>query len=138
MRVVLDTNVWLSALLWGGLPDQILQRVERGDLEAIASESILDELAKTIDRPKLQRRLNQLGLNRDVLLLTVRQIIVLVPEELISVENLRDPKDAMIVSAAIVGNADVIITGDQDLLVLGEVGQIRILTPRDFLALDHD
>jgi uncharacterized protein len=135
---VLDTNVWLSALLWGGLPDQILQRVERGELEAIASESILDELAKTIDRPKIQRRLNQLSLNRDVLLLTVRQIIVLVPEELISVENLRDPKDAMIVSAAIVGNADVIITGDQDLLVLGEVGQIRILTPRDFLALDHD
>jgi uncharacterized protein len=135
MRVVLDTNVWLSALLWGGLPDQILQRVERGELEAIASESILDELARTIDRPKLQKRLNQLGLNRDVLLLAVRQMVVLVREEAISVENLRDPKDAIIVAAAIVGNADVIITGDKDLLVLGAVGQIRIITAKDFLTL---
>jgi uncharacterized protein len=50
------------------------------------------------------------------------------------VENLRDPKDAMIVAAAIVGRATVIITGDQDLLVLEAVAGVKMLTPRDFLA----
>jgi uncharacterized protein len=133
MRVVLDTNIWLSGLLWGGLPGQILQQVELGALRAIASEAILDELARTLDRPKFQRRLERLGLDVAGILGAVRQVVVMVPDELIVVENLRDPKDAMIVAAAIVGNAGVIITGDQDLLVLGEVNGVKILTPRDFL-----
>jgi uncharacterized protein len=133
MRVVLDTNIWLSGLLWGGLPGQILQQVELGALRAIASEAILDELARTLDRPKFQRRLERLGLDIAGILGAVRQVVVMVPDELIVVENLRDPKDAMIVAAAIVGNAGVIITGDQDLLVLGEVNGVKILMPRDFL-----
>jgi hypothetical protein len=57
MRIVLDTNVWLSALLWGGVPDQILEQIERGALQVIGSEAILDELRRTLDRPKLQKRL---------------------------------------------------------------------------------
>jgi uncharacterized protein len=136
MKVVLDTNIWLSGLLWGGLPGQILQQVELGTLQAIASEAILDELARTLDRPKFQRRLERLGLDVAGILGAVRQVVVMVPDELIVVENLRDPKDAMIVAAAIVGSASVIITGDQDLLVLGEVSGVKILTPRDFLERD--
>jgi uncharacterized protein len=72
MRVVLDTNVWLSGLLWGGLPSQIVQQVELGELQAIASEAILDELVRTLDRPKLQRRLSQLRLDAASILLVVR------------------------------------------------------------------
>jgi uncharacterized protein len=134
MRVVIDTNVWLSGLLWGGLPDQILQQVDSGTIQAIASEEILDELARTLDRPKLQRRLNQLGLKAAAIMLAVRQVVIVVKDVPIPVENLRDPKDAMIVAAAIVGKADVIVTGDQDLLVLDTVAGIKILTPRDFLV----
>jgi uncharacterized protein len=134
MRVVIDTNVWLSGLLWGGLPDQILQQVDSGTIQAIASEAILDELARTLDRPKLQRRLNQLGLKAAAIMLAVRQVVIVVKDVPIPVENLRDPKDAMIVAAAIVGKADVIVTGDQDLLVLDTVAGIKILTPRDFLV----
>jgi uncharacterized protein len=134
MRVVIDTNAWLSGLLWGGLPDQILQQVDSGTIQAIASEAILDELARTLDRPKLQRRLNQLGLKAAAIMLAVRQVVIVVKDVPIPVENLRDPKDAMIVAAAIVGKADVIVTGDQDLLVLDTVAGIKILTPRDFLV----
>jgi uncharacterized protein len=133
MRAVLDTNVWLSGLLWGGLPSQLVQQVECGELQAIASEAILDELVRTLARPKLQRRLSQLRLDAASIMLVVRQAVVIVPDAAIAVENLRDPKDAMIVAAAIVGRATVIITGDQDLLVLEAVAGIKILTPRDFL-----
>jgi uncharacterized protein len=52
MRVVLDTNVWLSALLWGRALDPIVQRIENGELQAIGSDEILDELARTLERPK--------------------------------------------------------------------------------------
>jgi uncharacterized protein len=133
MRVVLDTNVWLSAILWGGVPGQILQRVESGELQAIGSEAILDELMRTLDRPKLQKRLTQLGLEADAVMRAIRQVMVVVPTAPIEVPNLRDPKDAIIVAAAIAGNVDAITTGDQDLLVLGTVEGIPILLPRDFL-----
>jgi uncharacterized protein len=134
MRVVLDTNVWLSGLLWGGVPDQILQRVERGEIQAIGSAEILDEVCRTLSRPKLQKRLTQLGLDANAVMLSVRQVITLVPTEPVQVPNLRDPKDAMIIAAAVGGQAEFIISGDQDLLVLGQVGEIVILSPRDFIA----
>jgi uncharacterized protein len=134
MRVVLDTNVWLSGLLWGGVPDQILQRVERGEIQAIGSVEILDELCWTLSRPKLQKRLTQLGIDANSVMLSVRQVMTLVPTEPLQVPNLRDPKDAMIIAAAGGGQAALIISGDQDLLVLGQVGEIIILSPRDFIA----
>jgi len=74
MRVVLDTNIWLSGLLWGGVPDQILQLVEQGEIEVIGSEEILDELQKTLQRPKLQKRLKQLEITADAVMLVVRQV----------------------------------------------------------------
>jgi uncharacterized protein len=134
MSVVLDTNVWLSAILWGGVPGQILQRVESGELQAIGSEAILDELTRTLNRPKLQKRLKQLGLEADAVMQAIRQVMVVVPTVSIEVPNLRDPKDAIIVAAAIAGNVEAIVTGDQDLLVLGTVEGIPILLPRDFLS----
>lgn len=134
MQVVLDTNVWLSAILWGGLPDLILQQIETGKLQAIVSEEILTELARTLERPKLQKRLQQLGLEDNAVMLAVRQKVTIVPTIRIQVPDLRDPKDEIILAAAVAGNADAIITGDEDLLVLVKVQGIPILSPRDFLA----
>jgi uncharacterized protein len=133
MRIVLDTNVWLSAILWGGVPGQILEQIERGALQVIGSEAILDELRRTLDRPKLQKRLTQLELEADAVLLAIRQVMIVVSPVSIEVPNLRDPKDAIIVAAAVAGDANVIVTGDQDLLVLGEVEGISMLLPYDFL-----
>jgi uncharacterized protein len=67
-------------------------------------------------------------------MLAVRQAVVIVESEVIQVDNLRDPKDAIIIAAAISGEAAFIISGDQDLLVLQEISSIPILSPRDFIA----
>jgi uncharacterized protein len=134
MRVVLDTNVWLSGLLWGGVPDQVLQRVELGEFEAISSEEILDELLKTLQRPKLQKRLNQLELSADTVMMVVRLAVTIVRIERLEIPELRDPKDGMIIASAVAGNAEFIITGDRDLLVLSQFSGIPILSPTDFLA----
>ena len=134
MRVVIDTNIWLSGLLWGGVPDQILQLVEQGQIEAIGSEEILDELQRILQRLKLQKRLKQLEITADSVMLAVRQVMTIVRVERLEVSGLRDPKDAIIIAAAVSGNANLIITGDQDLLVLREFSGIQMLSPRDFLA----
>jgi uncharacterized protein len=133
MLVVLDTNVWLSALLWGGAPDRILQLVEQGELQAIGSDAILDELATTLEKPKLKKRLQQLSLDRNAVMLAVRQTMVVVVAKPLKVPDLRDPKDEMIIAAAVAGQAAAIISGDKDLLVLVEFQGIPIQSPRDFL-----
>jgi uncharacterized protein len=133
MRVVLDTNVWLSGLLWGGTPDRILQQVEAGTIQVIISEDILDELARTLARPKLQKRLNQLGLEVDAVMTAVRRVVIIVVANPVQVPDLRDPKDEIIIAAAISGCVEFIISGDQDLLVLASVEGIPIVSPRDFL-----
>jgi uncharacterized protein len=134
MRVVLDTNVWLSGLLWGGVPDQVLQLVEQNQVEAIGSEEILDELRRTLQRPKLQKRLMQLELTADTVMLVIQQVMTIVRVEPLEIPGLRDPKDAIILASAVSGGARFVITGDQDLLVLREYSGIRIVSPNDFLA----
>ena len=58
-------------------------------------------------------------------------IVVLI--EPLQIPNLRDPKDAIIIASALAGGSEIIVSGDQDLLVLEEVAGIKILSPKDFL-----
>jgi putative PIN family toxin of toxin-antitoxin system len=53
MRVIIDTNIWVSGLLWGGMPNQVLQRVRQGAVQALTTEPLLAEIARTFAYPKL-------------------------------------------------------------------------------------
>ncbi len=53
MRVLLDTNVWISGLLWGGMPNQVVRMARSGQITAIVSIEILTELRNTLGYPKL-------------------------------------------------------------------------------------
>lgn len=133
MKVVIDTNIWVSGLLWGGLPNQVLQRVRQGVVQALATEPLLAEIARTFAYPKLQPKLQQRQETPSSLLLTVQELTQpCIPVQLI-VPMLRDAKDLVVLEAAVGGNAGGIITGDRDLLVLGEFSGIPILSPQDFL-----
>jgi uncharacterized protein len=133
IRVVLDTNIWLSGLLWGGIPRQIIQLCETGRIEIICSDEILEEFRLILNRPKFQKRFNQLIVSADVILAMAREMSTFVITEPVTVDNLRDPKDAIVVAAAIAGQCSVIVSGDEDLLILGTVFEIEIMTPRDFI-----
>lgn len=134
MRVVIDTNVWLSALLWGGQPILIIQLVEKKQIQAISSEDILVELTNTLQKSKLQKRLTQLKLSADNLVIVAKRLMTLVVIEEVIIPELRDPKDQMVLATAIAGNAQIVISGDKDLLVLHPYGYISILLPQDFLS----
>ena len=134
MKVVIDTNVWLSALLWGGQPNLIIQLIEQKQIQAISSENILTELTDILQKPKLQKRLDRLIITADAVVIIAKRLMTLVVIEEVIIPELRDPKDQMVLATAISGNAKIVISGDKDLLVLHPYGNISILLPQEFLA----
>lgn len=127
MRVLLDTNVLVSAVLFGGLPQDLVERAFRGEFELVTSEALLDELEAVLrdrfDRPAVLAR----ALRDEVAsIANVRR-----PPQLPHVT--RDPADDMVLAAALDGRADRIVTGDKDLLVLGAYREIAIVTVRQFV-----
>lgn len=133
MKVLLDTNIWVSALVWGGQVSPILLLAEAKQIILIISEPIFNELSQVLGYEKLQRKIRSIGTTADALTEIVRTLAELHPTALLTVPELRDPKDVIILGTAIASNADVIVTGDLDLLVLVEFAGIPICTPQDFL-----
>ena len=128
MRVVFDTNVLISALIYGGLPRDLLTRVFRGELTLITSVVLMAELEEVL----IDRFAHDAPLAR-----TVRAEIELLAEvvDVSAVERVaRDVDDDSVLAAAIAGEASAIVTGDRHLLVLVEHHGIRIVTPRDFAS----
>jgi uncharacterized protein len=134
MKVVIDTNVWLSALLWGGQPSLIIDLIEQKQIQAISSENILTELTDILQKPKLQKRLDLLIMTADEIVIIAKRLMTLVVIEEIVIPELRDPKDQMVLATAIAGDAQVVISGDKDLLVLHPYQNISILLPQEFLS----
>jgi putative PIN family toxin of toxin-antitoxin system len=133
MKVVLDTNIWVSAIIWGGLPDQILLLREQNKLTIAMSPELLDELECTFNKRKIASKLQALNLTVATIINLIRESVIVYSIEELNVPELRDVDDNIILATAIAAEADMIITGDQDLLVLVEYQGIEIRTAKDFL-----
>ena len=133
MKVVLDTNVWISAWLWRGLPNKLIHLARNKEIQICISESLLAELVNTLSYKKLQQKIQSLNLTKEQLLIGTSEITCIYPITNLNVPELRDPDDNVVLATAIAANAEVIITGDQDLLVLREYQNIQIMTAKDFL-----
>ncbi len=129
MRIVLDTNVVLSALLWRGTPYRLLEVVrERGEARLFTSPALLDELADVLTRPSATKRLTIIGKTaRDVLADYVEAVQVVEPEQVPRVVP-DDADDDQVIAAAIAAGADWIVSGDADLLSMGSHQGIPIIT----------
>ena len=132
MRVVVDVNVWISALLWGGVPDQVLILAEERKIIIYASEALFLELQTTLRRTKFQSKIQSLNLKVEDVINATKDVIQFCPTISVDAPQLRDPKDTIVLAAAIAANAEIIITGDLDLLVLTEFNGIPILTVQNF------
>ncbi|MBD2175524.1 putative toxin-antitoxin system toxin component, PIN family [Pseudanabaena sp. FACHB-1998] len=133
MRLVLDVNVWISGLLWQGVPRQIIDLARSGAVNIITSEPILSELEEVLARTKFKSKMRSLGITSQDLIYLVRHLCEVCVPILVDVPNLRDPDDAVILRTAIAAKALLVVSGDLDLLVLEEFAGIPILTPADFL-----
>lgn len=135
MRVVLDTNIVVSALLWRGAPYRLLNvLVARADCSLVASTPMLEELARVLLRPYLARRLTTIGNDAATILrdyMTVTRLVT--PIDIAPV--CRDADDDMVLATALAAKAELIVSGDDDLLTLGRWRDIAIVTAADAIAL---
>ncbi|MFN6538064.1 MAG: putative toxin-antitoxin system toxin component, PIN family [Nostoc sp. EkiNYC01] len=134
MRVVLDVNVWVSGLLWRGVPGRIFDLAAANKITIYTSEPILADVEEILARNKFQSKINALNTTVKELLSTVEQLSYSCIITSLEVSQLRDPDDTVILATALSANAKAIVTGDLDLLVLIEFNEIPILTPQDFLS----
>jgi uncharacterized protein len=133
-RVVLDTNVWISGLLWTGRPHETLRAAENGRLTLVVSPAIVEEVAEALGRPKFADRLV-------ILRTSVRELVesllslteVSTPRRVIPVVT-ADPEDDMILACARAARVQWLVSGDEHLLAVGRYHGIRIVNPRTFLT----
>ena len=133
MRVVIDTNIWISGLLWRGLPWELLRRAEAAQIELCLTPSMLAELASTLDYEKLQPRLTQLGLTHADLMAYVMSLALVFETAEGETIVTADPDDDVFLRCAVLAGAAWIVSGDHHLLDLGQYSGITIFTIREFL-----
>ncbi len=130
-RVVLDTNVLISAFLSaGGKPAASLDWTLTYAKLLTAAE-LLDELETRLERPRLAKYSTES--HRKEFVAQIRQVAVLVPV-VGTIKVCRDPDDDVVLEVAVSGQTDCIVTGDKDLLMLDPFQEIPILSPADFIA----
>ena len=130
-RVVIDTNVLISSLfLATSTPAQAVDKAVT-NAQLVATMETLRELIEKLHSPKFDRYVRRE--RRDALLERVASLVEII-DVLQSIRASRDAKDDKFLEAAVNGRADVIVTGDKDLLDLNPFRGIAILTPAAYLA----
>ncbi len=131
-RVVLDTNVLISAIEFGGICETIYLQTLKNKIRGITSVILIDELEQTL-KTKFGYSPEQINFISS----TIQKHFELVTP-IVTLELLRDKDDNRVLEAAVAGGCSFIVTGDKDLLSLGIYKSIKILTPRQFLdQLSH-
>lgn len=130
MIVVLDTNVWISALQFAkrrGTPTRALEKAMSEDVIATCKEIEAEILRVLIDKFLWEADRARLALE----MLLARSIRVRLRG---MVKECRDPNDNMFLECAVLANADLLVAGDKDLLVLGTYKSVRILSPAEYVS----
>jgi putative PIN family toxin of toxin-antitoxin system len=132
-RAVIDTNILIRALIKPqGTVGPVLTRLRDGDYTLLYAEPLLDELVAKLALPRIRDKYHLT--DEDVE--TVLALILLRGEPVLPQRRItacRDPKDNVVLEVAVAGEADYIVTGDNDLLVLHPFEGIPIVGPADFL-----
>lgn len=135
--VVLDTNVVVAALLWGGVPRRLLEHIASDPLLTLASSPVLlAELARVLTKAQLQERLRLSALTPGQLVASYRQLVwVLTPQAVPSVVS-GDADDDHVLALAVAARASLIISGDRrHLLPIGRHAGIAVVSPREALSM---
>lgn len=135
MRVVLDTSTVVSGLCWNGPPRQILDLARLRRVELFTSLSLLAELAAVLSRQKFIHRLRVAGVDAKTLVIDYSALARLINQPSPIPRTCRDPDDDEVLACARAAGADLIITGDHDLLSLGDYNNMPIVHSTRGLAL---
>lgn len=136
LRAVLDANVYVSAYVRPeGPPGQIIERFFRdAAFEIVLSAEIVDEVLQALAYPKV-RKATRTNVEAELWLEDILVLSQLIAGEYKISGVSHDPDDDKYIAAAIEGRAVLVVSGDLDLLTVGEHQGVRIVTPRAFLDL---
>lgn len=129
MKVVIDTNVLLSGVFFGGNPLKILDAWRKKRFKWLVSPAILNEYRIAAD--ELTRKYPEIDTDRILELIALNTLLIEAPK--LRNSPCRDPNDTIFLEAALAGSATIIISGDKDLLSLASYQKVLILSPTQFL-----
>jgi hypothetical protein len=136
LRVVLDTNIFVSSLLVKeGLPAQVLDAWRERKFLLATSPTLVSEIQSTLNYPHIRRKYNitNKDVNQLITLLAEDALVVAGDTEAVSGSVPDDPADEAVLACALDAVADLVVSGDRHLLDLAEYRGIRILTVREFM-----
>jgi putative PIN family toxin of toxin-antitoxin system len=133
-RWIADTNTLVSAFLWQGRPGQIIAHAGEKTIQLITSFVLLDELDAVLHSHKLSKAVARTGLTAKQIMTNYKRLAAIVAAPPLMRSICRDPDDDAVLACALAAKADLIVSGDKDLLVLDRLGDIPVLSIRQALA----
>ncbi len=133
MRVTADTNLIVSAALWGGNPRRVIDSARDGFFELYTSPALIAELKDILGRGKFTKQFLRVGFTPEDLVEELLGFAIVVEEVLLPFSVARDPDDDAVLACALASESETIVSGDKDLLDLKEYRGIRIVTASEFL-----
>ena len=133
MRVVVDTNVLISGILWLGIPHRIIELAEEKRITLCMTQPMLDELGEVLQRRKFARYLHTRRTSVEEILSALIPLVELYSTTEIIIDHIADPDDTMFLVCAFTANAEFLISGDDHLLRLKQSGKVKIVNPADFV-----
>lgn len=127
MRLVLDTNVVASAILWGGNPKLLLQAGREKRVELFTSVMMLAELTDILARPKFEKKITASLLSIDQLVDGYAELAQMV-RPTSTPRIVADPDDDVVIGTALAAKADLLVSGDRGLLDVGTYQGVRIVS----------
>ncbi len=135
LRVVLDTNIVVSGMLWSGAPSKIMEAVYTRRIRPVVTELLLDELSSVLKRPKFENRLKLVGKSLDELIHHYVVFAEVIDSQPLPRPVSVDQDDDMFIACAVTGKVDYLVSGDPHLLTIRQFQQIQIVTAVAFLTL---
>lgn len=133
-RVVLDTNVFISALLFRGLPSRLIPLWQKGKLTLLVSSQILKEYLRVLAYPRFELAAQEIKATIEIELLPFVEAVKVKSKIRVVA---KDPSDDKFLDLAVDGKADFLISHDDHLLELGTFKGIKILSVAEFLRPDR-
>ena len=132
-RVVLDTNIVISGLLWSGTPHEVMKRAFERKFMPFATEAMLDELSEVLAREKFKTRLTSRNQSVADMVSQYAKTVQIVDAESLETQVSEDADDDVFIACAIKAKANYIVSGDPHLLKLKHYETISIIDARSFL-----
>lgn len=133
IRIVVDTNIWISFLI-GRTLDSLVDSIKTKKIEVCFSQELHDELFNVMTRPKFKSQISEVKI-AEVREIISSRVTTIKPDRVIT--DCRDPKDNFLLELAVTAHADYLVTGDEDLIDLNPYHGLKIVKVKEFEKILH-